>query len=70
MSADIDIDVPDRSRILELIQHTPARQVVDGRHVNTILASTSQTFHKTLNMVVLPLIMRQQNSVATSKLTC
>jgi len=31
MSADIDIDVPDRSRILELIQHTPARQVVDGK---------------------------------------
>jgi hypothetical protein len=31
MSADIDIDVPDRSRILELIHHTPARQVVDGR---------------------------------------
>jgi hypothetical protein len=31
MSADIDIDVPDRSRILELIRHTPARQVVDGR---------------------------------------
>jgi hypothetical protein len=31
MSADIDIDVPDRSKILELIQHTPARQVVDGR---------------------------------------
>lgn len=31
MSADIDIDCPDRSRILELIQHTPARQVVDGR---------------------------------------
>jgi hypothetical protein len=31
MSADIDIDVPDRSKILELIRHTPARQVVDGR---------------------------------------
>jgi hypothetical protein len=31
MSADIDIDVPDRSRILELIRHTPARQVVDGK---------------------------------------
>jgi hypothetical protein len=31
MSADIDIDVPDRSKILELIAHTPARQVVDGR---------------------------------------
>lgn len=31
MSADIDIDVPDRSKILELIQHTPARQVIDGR---------------------------------------
>ena len=31
MSADIDIDVPDRSKILELIQHTPARQIVDGK---------------------------------------
>jgi hypothetical protein len=31
MSADIDIDCPDRSKILELIRHTPARQVVDGR---------------------------------------
>lgn len=31
MSADIDIDVPDRSQILALIQHTPARQVVDGQ---------------------------------------
>ena len=31
MSADIDIDVPDRSRILELIRHTPARQIVDGK---------------------------------------
>ena len=31
MSADIDIDVPDRAKILELIQHTPARQVVDGK---------------------------------------
>lgn len=31
MSADIDLDVPDRSKILELIQHTPARQVVDGK---------------------------------------
>jgi hypothetical protein len=31
MSADIDIDVPNRSKILELIRHTPARQVVDGQ---------------------------------------
>lgn len=31
MSADIDIDMPDRSRLLELIQHVPARQTVDGR---------------------------------------
>ena len=31
MSADIDIDVPDRARILELIRHTPARQIVDGK---------------------------------------
>ena len=29
--ADIDLDVPDRSKILELIRHTPARQVVDGK---------------------------------------
>ena len=29
--ADIDLDVPDRSKILELIRHTPAKQVVDGR---------------------------------------
>ena len=31
MSADIDIDVPDRSKLLELIQHVPARQTVDGK---------------------------------------
>ena len=31
MSADIDIDIPDRSRLLELIQHVPARQTVDGK---------------------------------------
>ena len=31
MSADIDIDCPDRSKILELIRHIPARQVVDGK---------------------------------------
>jgi hypothetical protein len=31
MKADIDIDVPDRSVILELIKHTPARQITDGR---------------------------------------
>lgn len=31
MSADIDIDVPDRNQILALIQHTAARQVADGR---------------------------------------
>lgn len=31
MSADIDIDCPDRSRILELISHTPARLMVDGK---------------------------------------
>ena len=31
MSADIDIDMPDRSKLLELIQHVPARQTVDGR---------------------------------------
>lgn len=31
MSADIDIDVPDRQAVLRLIQHTPARQIHDGR---------------------------------------
>jgi hypothetical protein len=31
MSADIDIDFADRSQLLELIQHTPARQIVQGQ---------------------------------------
>jgi hypothetical protein len=31
MSADIDIDLPDRSKVLELIQHTAAMQVTDGQ---------------------------------------
>ena len=31
MSADIDIDFADRETVLKLIQHTPARQTVDGR---------------------------------------
>jgi len=31
MSADIDIDFADRSKILSLIKHTPARQIVDGQ---------------------------------------
>ena len=31
MSADIDIDMPDRAELLELIQHVPARQVVNGQ---------------------------------------
>ena len=31
MSADIDIDMPDRAKVLELIQHTTARQVVSGK---------------------------------------
>ena len=31
MSADIDIDMPDRAKLLELIRHVPARQTVDGR---------------------------------------
>lgn len=31
MSADIDIDFADRSKILELIKHTAARQTVDGQ---------------------------------------
>jgi hypothetical protein len=29
--ADIDIDVPDRQKVLDLIQHTPARQIADGQ---------------------------------------
>ena len=31
MSADIDIDFADRQRVLDLIQHVPARQVTDGQ---------------------------------------
>lgn len=31
MSADIDIDFADRDAVLKLIQHTPARQVVQGQ---------------------------------------
>ena len=31
MSADIDIDFADRGQLLELIQHTPARQTVQGQ---------------------------------------
>jgi hypothetical protein len=31
MSADIDIDFADRELVLKLIQHTPARQVVQGQ---------------------------------------
>jgi hypothetical protein len=31
MSADIDIDMPDRSKLLELIQHVSARQNVNGQ---------------------------------------
>lgn len=31
MSADIDIDFADRESVLALIQHTPARQIVDGK---------------------------------------
>jgi hypothetical protein len=31
MSADIDLDFADRESVLKLIQHTPARQTVDGR---------------------------------------
>ena len=30
MSADIDVDFADRSKILNLIQHIPARQITDG----------------------------------------
>ncbi len=30
MSADIDIDVPDRNAILKLVQHVPARMETDG----------------------------------------
>ena len=31
MSADIDIDLADRDQLLKLIQHTPARQLVQGQ---------------------------------------
>jgi hypothetical protein len=31
MSADIDIDFANRDDVLKLIQHTPARQIVDGK---------------------------------------
>jgi len=31
MSADVDIDLADRTQLLNLIQHIPARQVVDGQ---------------------------------------
>jgi len=31
MSADIDIDLADRTQILSLIEHVPARQVTDGQ---------------------------------------
>jgi len=31
MSADIDIDLADRDQLLKLIQHTPARQIVQGQ---------------------------------------
>lgn len=42
MSADIDIDVPDRDRVLALIQHTAARQETNGqvrRHNSGIYAT-------------------------------
>jgi hypothetical protein len=35
MSADIDIDMPDRQQVLNLIQHTPARQDAAGRKHNS-----------------------------------
>lgn len=35
MSADIDIDMPDRAAVLNLIQHTPARQDAAGRKHNS-----------------------------------
>lgn len=31
MSADIDIDLADRNKILSLIEHVPARQITDGQ---------------------------------------
>jgi hypothetical protein len=31
MSADIDIDLADRDQLLQLIRHTPARQIVQGQ---------------------------------------
>ena len=35
MSADIDIDMPNRAAVLKLIQHTPARQDDTGRRHNS-----------------------------------
>ena len=35
MSADIDIDMPDRAAVLGLIRHTPARQDAAGRRHNS-----------------------------------
>jgi hypothetical protein len=35
MSADIDIDIPDRAAVLKLIQHTAARQDATGRRHNS-----------------------------------
>lgn len=46
MSADIDIDFADRTKILELIQHIPARQMHDGtaRRHNSGIYVTSIPF--------------------------
>lgn len=35
IQSDIDIDVPDRERVLQLIRHVPARQNAEGRRHNS-----------------------------------
>jgi len=46
MSADIDIDLPDRQAVLSLISHTPARQMHNGhvrRHNSGVYVTTIPT---------------------------
>lgn len=43
MSADIDIDVPDRDRVLQLIKHVPARLATGRRHNSGIYVTQIPT---------------------------
>ena len=54
MSADIDIDVPNRDAVLALIPHTAARQSNGRKHNSGIYDPV-------------PWIMKQQKLVATSR---